>query len=417
MFNNDQNYNNGNPLFNNTNNNFNNGITSNNPQGQYNNYNSQNIGQNPFETSGFAPNSNFIMNQIPDQNMMSESNNFMNGYNNTSPVNDVPPDLGEIKNLSEATVSTAPTMDVLGPMNVMPDTLPTNNDLLDAYENGSINVNNNLSNNNITSNSQTLNPLSQMNVSNNLNMFQNISEPPQMNNFPNSTMTQSNNYESIPQNNAIQSNFNTNIPHSNLTSNEYNNVNVGSTVNLNNGYNNSLSNDFNFQPNSSQSQLNNLNIQPMSESNVNQDVLAPVNNIASNNNFEPEKSVLEEKTEQVVPEITNEENDYSIIQNKDLTDNQDSSTNVTDLGLDESYTETDTLEIMDIENEDETEVPAENENVTLTKETQNIEPGSISKCVDKIKELLEEIKASGIDIELEEFDFESMYQLVVKINK
>ena len=31
-------------------------------------------------------------------------------------TNDIPPELGEIKNLNEATVAQAPTMDVLGPI-------------------------------------------------------------------------------------------------------------------------------------------------------------------------------------------------------------------------------------------------------------------------------------------------------------
>ena len=93
-------------------------------------------------------------------------------------------------------------------------------------------------------------------------------------------------------------------------------------------------------------------------------------------------------------------------------------TSINDLGLDESYTEPDTLEIMDFENEEDLDEPEEkNEAETSQKEEITIEPGSISKNVERIKALLEEIKSSGIDLELEEFDFETMYQLIIKINK
>ena len=86
------------------------------------------------------------------------------------------------------------------------------------------------------------------------------------------------------------------------------------------------------------------------------------------------------------------------------------------------------LEIMDIDNE-------ENENsdsASLESKESNIDestnandkqksneqlPGSVSKDVQRIKDLIEELKNNGADIELEEFDFETMYQLIVKLNK
>ena len=37
--------------------------------------------------------------------------------------------------------------------------------------------------------------------------------------------------------------------------------------------------------------------------------------------------------------------------------------------------------------------------------------------INEIKELINKIKERGINIELEEFDFEHMYQLIVKIEK
>lgn len=408
--NNNQNYNNGNPLFNNTNNNFNNGVVNANAQNQYNNYNLQGMGQNVLDSSAFMSNSNFLPNQAPIQNIPTESNNFLNGYNSTLSSNDIPPDLGEIKNLSEATVSTAPTMDVLDPMNVMPNNLPTNNDPLDAYENGSININSSLNNSVIPQNVQTQN-----NISDNLNMFQNIPETNPVNNLYNSQMIQPSNYEGIPQqNNIIQSNPNINIQNSNLVPNQYNNINQNASLNFNNDYNASLANNFNSQPISPSSQLNSLNIQSTSES-INNNIPTQSDNIIDNHDFELTKPILEEKNEEKDSDDTNEEKDYNIIQNQDLADNKGSNPNVTDLGLDESYTEQDTLEIMDIENDELDD--DDGENAVSIVESHDIEPGSISKSVEKIKELIEEIKTSGISIELEEFDFESMYQLVIKIKK
>ena len=162
MFNNDmnnnQNFNNGNNNFGN-NPNMNGGFTSapgsfKQPWQQNNGYQqpvfdnniNNNLNSGPINKAPIFNNVNTLNNGYPMQNQ--------NGYQmpgidyNAMPsfqtqTNDIPPELGEIKNLNEATVAQAPTMDVLGPMNIMPDTLPNaNTDKLDAYENGSLNINN-----------------------------------------------------------------------------------------------------------------------------------------------------------------------------------------------------------------------------------------------------------------------------------
>ena len=47
-----------------------------------------------------------------------------------------------------------------------------------------------------------------------------------------------------------------------------------------------------------------------------------------------------------------------------------------------------------------------------------IKPSAYSPHTSQvIKDLIEELKNNGADIELEEFDFETMYQLIVKLNK
>ena len=138
MFNNDmnnnQNFNNGNAMFSNVpNNNSLNSAPSQEPP-MFNNGQNNGFIQ-PWQMQNNKGQQPVFGNNAFDTNNYPGENNYM-----TQPV-DVPPDLGEIKNLSDATVASAPTMDVLGPMNIMPETLPPKNDPLDAYENGTLNVN------------------------------------------------------------------------------------------------------------------------------------------------------------------------------------------------------------------------------------------------------------------------------------
>ena len=119
MFGNNQDYNNGNPLFNNQ------GATNSNNMYQNNNL----FGQQ--QNQGYvAPNFDNVQNNTSFSSV-SQMNN-----------NDIPPELGEIKNLTDATTASAPTMDVLGPMNIMPDVLPQQKDPLDAYEAGNVSIEN-----------------------------------------------------------------------------------------------------------------------------------------------------------------------------------------------------------------------------------------------------------------------------------
>ena len=86
------------------------------------------------------------------------------------------------------------------------------------------------------------------------------------------------------------------------------------------------------------------------------------------------------------------------------------------------------LEIMDIDNEGNEKSDhaaleskesntAESININESQNTNEQLLGSVSKNVQRIKDLIEELKNNGADIELEEFDFETMYQLIVKLNK
>ena len=86
------------------------------------------------------------------------------------------------------------------------------------------------------------------------------------------------------------------------------------------------------------------------------------------------------------------------------------------------------LEIMDIDNEENENSDSasleskesntdESTNANDKQKSNEQLPGSVSKDVQRIKDLIEELKNNGADIELEEFDFETMYQLIVKLNK
>ena len=399
--NNNQNFNNGNSQFNN---NFNNQFDNN--QNQYNNYGTQPLNQNFMGQQMFNPQQNFN----EQNNNIFNADSFNNDINISSiSENDVPPDLPPIKNLSDATVSSAPTMDVLGPMNIMPETLPTSNDPLDAYENGNINLNNNgMFNQNVEPSFVT---------------------PNIQNNFNNDSLNQS----MLDNNTNIYPSWNENI---------YNpqNQNIESTSMPYNGYqpSNGLSNNeydisnYNTinQPTSivNQTELNDFNNNTIGSQNSFENPVNDYKTEESNQDYTIDQSIindeqqLESRQDKEEPKEDNIK-EYDILQEESLNEEKKEEeklkeTSINDLGLDESYTEPDTLEIMDFENEEDLDEPEEKDEAeTSQKEEITIEPGSISKNVERIKALLEEIKSSGIDLELEEFDFETMYQLIIKINK
>lgn len=399
--NNNQNFNNGNSQFNN---NFSNQFD--NSQNQYNNYDTQPLNQNFMGEQMFNPQQNFN----EQNNNIFNADNFNNDINISSiSENDVPPDLPPIKNLSDATVSSAPTMDVLGPMNIMPKTLPTSNDPLDAYENGNINLNNNgVFNQNVepsfvvpnNQNNFNNNSLNQSMLDNNTNIYPSWNE---------------NIYN--PQNQNIESTsmpYNGYQPSNGLSNNEYDISNYNTINQPTSIVNQTELNDFNNNTIGSQNSFENpVNDYKTEESNQDYTIDQSIIN---------DEQQLESRQDKEEPKEDNIK-EYDILQEESLNEEKKEEeklkeNSINDLGLDESYTEPDTLEIMDFENEEDLDEPEEkNEAETSQKEAITIEPGSISKNVERIKALLEEIKSSGIDLELEEFDFETMYQLIIKINK
>ena len=247
----------------------------------------------------------------------------------------------------------------------------------------------------------------------NVDQVNNGYQAPNINNPYNNitpNMNQGFNFESPTPNNNFENNFNQNV--SNNIPN-YNPVDV----NLNNPVN-GASEESNLENNlSGYNETQSYNM-PQEENHGLYNL--PENNV--NTNLEETKEELQNSNE-TLKEPEKEDLD---VETKEKEENND--TNLTDLGLDESYTEPDMLEIMDIDNEEneksdhaalESKESNTDESININ-ESQNTNEqllGSVSKNVQRIKDLIEELKNNGADIELEEFDFETMYQLIVKLNK
>lgn len=410
--NNNQNFNNGNPLFGNVQNNGMNNEFNSEPTSNMN-YQNNPYEQMPNTNSGYvAPNFNFGPNPGYDMQQTMQTN----------PV-DMPPELGEIKNLNDATISNAPTMDVLGPMNIMPETLPKNNDLLDAYENGNLNVGVPNISNQMPEQSQNYGMPNNFNIP--TNNYQNNSIDGFNNGMGNMNQGMNNDYM---MNNVSYENYTQNT----VMQNPYSNINplpnsvpIGNNYDASNNFNPNSdivipsydptaigSNDTSFNQNFDNSNLNNM--QPTQE--FNNDISSDLEVENSDNEMEKELSKEPDDSSLVndESEVTSSDIEELPETNDNIVDNIDSEeSEMANLGLDESYNEPDMLEIMDIDSDDSDKETSESDD-----ESTNLDaPGSVSKNVEKIKSLIEELKAAGADIELEEFDFESMYQLIVKLNK
>ncbi len=432
--NNDQNFNNNfnnNNNYNNNGNNYNgNSIINNNNN---NNQNFNNTGYNgisPFENNnqnmGY-PGS--MSNSWPQQNMMS---GFPNQGAMSQPV-DIPPVLDPIKPLSSTNNTVAPSMDALNPMNIMPDTLPPSPaeqpmepSSVGQIEGNVFNYNSEL--NNAQLNSSELN----MPMNNNLNINNSLPGN-QINSM--ALDTQSINDYNQPSVNQSMLESQTQVQNSSQAfENNYNNVsNISSNPVIDNQFSYPLPNDIS----STNPQINQANI-----------ITSPIENtetVTSNQIDEvANQGVSDFPTMQIndqPSQVAESEEDNADLNNMDDTSSNNveisdiklaedkEKEDINDLGLDSSYTEPDMLEIMDLDSSDEAADILEEvnetkensleleENAIENKESVLAEETNIKESVEKIKKLIEEIKYSGIKIELEEFDFEEMYQLVVKINK
>lgn len=376
MFNNDMNndFNQGvKPLFEND---FNNPLGSGDESSkQTGNLNQQNFMNSPFSSTlkqfDYQPLQTNVPNgfsQSSAEDMSSDGGQTLlnsNLINDHQEYEDVPPNLGEIKNLSDATITHAPTMDVLDPMNVMPASVGPQ-DPIDSYENGNLNNFNNpynfsVGNETFTNEKQSL-------ITNNPSNFEGVSNLELTNN-------------TLP-NNDPQELLSKGASMSDLLQ-PYDN-NAISQVNV-------QTPDFLQQPNSTDN-FSNIQNESFDKS--------PVFDFN-----EPSKDDVETVNDDLSSQVENKDNEeYKIIQDDNLNkaeDGFDSSNSETE----NAYDEPDTLDILEISDE---EASLDKENKTQV---------SLNGNVERIKDLIEELKKQGVKIELEEFDFEKMYQLIIKIEK
>ncbi len=436
--NNNGNFNNGTPLFSNNQNNIdmNNGYQN--------------------GTSGFdnSPNGSFVQpwqqnNNI--QNSVGQSHDAYNSiltseYNSAMSVSsDIPPDLGEIKNLSDASVASAPTMDVLAPMNVMPESLPQKQDPLDAYESGNLNLSGdvsnigmNINNNFLQQNYNTQNPIpTYSNNQSNLNTFNPNS------NLINNTYPNVNTNVVMPMQNQFSSQATTPVtpvenqntyqtnPISNSTNFGYNPMGMQNFNNTeaNDSLTNSLpslDNDSNLSINKSGSNEMDYSVTSAISKEVTDKEIYNNSEYTEHDSTTPSSSVsITEKPKEEIEETKEIEDSNVIIDNDELQktelkDNETDKTKLEDLGIETDFSEPDTLEIMDIDSDITQEDDIQDNSLSnIDKEdiSKDESTGLVSKNVDKIKSLIDELKSDGANIELEEFDFESTYQIIVKISK
>ncbi len=101
----------------------------------------------------------------------------------------------------------------------------------------------------------------------------------------------------------------------------------------------------------------------------------------------------------------NEENETSdnLVNADNIKESEDGdeSHSLDDLGIEESYKEPDSMEIIDFDSDS----------------GEKVSGNSLEETITTIKQLIKELEEKGIKIEVEEFDFEKLYQIIIKIEK
>lgn len=352
-----------------------------------NNFNNT-IPTNPVKTVVQTTQQNY---QAPNFNQAPMFNQVQQPQNIQSSVMDTPPVTAPIKNLNDAPVVSGPTLDVLGPMNVMPETIAPA-DPLTNYENGIGVV-----------------PAS----------------IPQLESQPVNSNYQTSNYEQPPIFNSQQMSVN-NIyqPQPASTNSEFNNFannNYGQNIvspPINSGYNQPVSlagvvpyqaplQDFNNENHPSlEDPIFNNNV-PLNNSEVeisNTPIEESFENISEVSNSAVKEDELNPEINNsisITEEITKPEGPYEMVDEMLNKDNIDS---INELGIDESL-KTNESDMLDLEEEPASKIEPLKQ------------PEIASPAVDEIKDLVEKLKAKGYNISIEEFDFEQMFQLIIKIDK
>ncbi len=324
-------------------------------------------------------NNSFTSQTTPTPDFMNNSYGNPLSMNQPSSV-DIPPELGEIKNLNEATIASAPTMDVLNPMNIMNTTPNQPQDRLDAYESGSLNI------------------------------------PNQGYFYEQQFVNQPQNYQpnqqfiNQPQNYNVLGSAPYEMPISNIPSNQFNNANQPNTSFSGNPYNTF---EMPYQPNPQSSETPTFNsVDNLKQTPIQGEVSAfPLENRLEQNQNEPKESTDTDVNDNDNDNISSDKEtqeaadiDYNIVQDDKLSEDKNESKNLSDLGIENAYDEPDMLDIMDI-TDDESSDDSKAKSI------------SYNETLDNIKKIIEDLKSKGAKIDLEEFDFEQMYQLIIKINK
>ena len=463
---------------NNENQNFNNnpynningaGQMQNNMQPQYNNY-----GQMPNVPQNNGYNNQIVPNQVQENNFfggMNQPNEYNNQMYNNDNGQEEPPELPPIQPLSSIQAVDVPDMDALSPMNIMPETLPSPGtpDLVGTPIDQPIN---NATNFDIPVGDMPQNDIQYENsmMQPEVQDFNGMMQPANMP-YPENTMQQTN----IPNSNGMNQPVNMPYPNNvipqndmqyatgitqptsypnndmqtnnNLYSNINQSVNMPYPGNINGqpaGYDVNQVNNMNI-PNSSPSQLdlgiNNLyNSSSELMSNENQNIsqgptipqpVYPNINMDMGDVVE-EQNLVQQPIQEFEQENsdTSEDSSYNTdisnllhdIDNSYDSETPDNNVEISDISLAES-------DINDLEEEQDNSLGNEAEEVSIDNiETMDLDTdndtdsdGGEAKLlvtnVEKIKELVEEIQSTGVSISLEEFDFEEMYQLIIKINK
>lgn len=318
----------------------------------------------------------------PEQNTVPVNNGYITSENpvvvnqvfETNNTNlEEPPELGPIKNISEAISHQPASLDVLDPMNIIPENydgnpifVTTNNDALENYD-SRVNI-------------EQDNNINQINTN---NEYQNISNIPNISDIP------------------------------------IKNLDIPGMPSF----------DFsNFEQTLDSSNLSTLPEIPSFDNEI------PTGDIPTFNTIEDTKeapsfpdvtidkeNVSEETKEEIEQQENSNTEDYE-------TSNQDSSelSNET-LKTQESIEEKNDDEMLEMfeesvsdessESEQQEENNQSNEESTEVENNNNDGKKLLRDHVDEIRAYVELLKQNGIEASIAEFDFEHMYQLVIKINK
>lgn len=391
------------------------------------------------------------------QNVSNESTTTENQtnitFNNLSEL-DEPPKLDEIKNLSDSPVNDIPSLDPLE--SIKSNNNDNNNDLLSSYDNGVIDNQNELKSNDIQYempiNSFLVEAMKKNNLNNDLNLNSSSSSFNGENDFlkdvyqtSDINLQSENTFNNIE--NKVNDEFNNNFEDKKSDYDIENKVSIEETgqneyvidqvtnveepkITENSDYNNDAKSDISFDTKEENEytldQLTSLEETVKYENNDNDRkikneeladtkeekayTLDQTTSIEENKKNDTNENNIKEKSD-----ILDDDNEYTII-NKSINNNEDYEEDLDELGIMEIYSEPDILDIMNPE--DEFDNTLENDDIENPEiEEKHDEKIDYKDFVEELKELINVYINKGMNIKIEEFDFEEMLQIIVKLTK